>query len=188
MSVLWIYGLITVIPGLLLFLMLALGADQDMDADVDVDADVDFDADMDVDAGDFAGPGILGVKLILCFLVGLGLSGFLSASFKWPPHHILYAIVGGFIFWFLAYHVLKWLYSQQSTSQISVSSLVGKPGTVTVPIPEGGVGEVEAAIGDTGRTHHLSARAEDGTKAYKRGDTVTIKAVIGSTATVQQDL
>ena len=182
MGTLLVYGLMVVIPGLILFLMGILGGDTDVDADLDVDVDVD----VDVDAGDLGGPGALSLKLILFFLVGFGAGGYLSAYFKWPLHHVLSGLLGGCIAWFLGYKVLKFLYAQQSTSQIRLSSFVGKQGRVVVPIPEGGgTGEIEATNEETGQNTYFSARATDPQKAYSKGDFVTIQSVTGKTAVVE---
>ncbi|MHC4147680.1 MAG: hypothetical protein ACYSUD_23320, partial [Planctomycetota bacterium] len=75
MSALLIYGLMVVIPGLILLFMGIFGAETDVDVDVDMDA------------GDLGGPGALSVKLILLFLVGFGTCGYLSTYLKWPAHH-----------------------------------------------------------------------------------------------------
>ena len=182
MSVLLIYGLMAVVPGLLLFLMGVFGADADADADIDVGADVD----VDIDTGDFGGPGALSLKLILFFFVGFGVSGYLSAYFKWPLHHTLWGLVGGCVAWLIGYQLLKLLYKQQSTSQIRLISFVGKQGRVVVPIPkDGGTGEIEATNKETGQSAYFNARATDPQKEYKRGEFVIIKSVAGKTAVVE---
>jgi len=194
MSVLLIYGLLAVIPGVLLFVMAVFGADTDVDADVefdvdmDVDADADFDmgADVDIDASDFAAtPGRLSLRLILFFLVGFGLCGYLGAYFKWQLHHVVVALAGGFIAWFLGYQLLKLLYKQQSTSHVKAVSFVGKQARVTVPIPKGGVGEITSTDKKTGKSIHLMARAKQGGREYKQGDIVKIDSVAGGTARVE---
>jgi len=182
MSLLLIYGLMAVIPGLLLLVIGIFGADADVDADIDIDADVD----LNVDAGDLGGPGALSVKLILLFLVGFGASGYLSVYFKWPVHHALCGLIGGGLAWFLGYHLLKLLYEQQSTSQVRLGSFVGKQGRVVVPIPkDGGTGEIEASNAATGQSAYFNAKAADPGKEYEKGAFVTIKSVTGKTAIVE---
>ena len=180
MSALLIYGLMAVIPGLILLIMGIFGADTDVDVDVDVD--VDF----DVDAGDLGGPGALSLKLILLFLVGFGACGYLATYLKWPVHHILWGLIGGCLAWFLGYQLLKFLYVQQSTSQVKLTSFVGKQGRVVVPIPkEGGTGEIEATNKSTGQSAYFNARAADPQKEFNKGEFVTIKSVSGKTAVVE---
>ncbi|HUW18192.1 MAG TPA: hypothetical protein VMW16_02725 [Sedimentisphaerales bacterium] len=111
-----IYGLITAACGGLLAVMALFGADSDIDTDVDADFDVDTDLDMgvaDMEAGELGGPGILSFKLILFFLIGFGLGGFIAAYAKWPVPHFVVGLGGGVVFWFLGYKALKLLYQQQ---------------------------------------------------------------------------
>ena len=182
MSLFLIYGLMAVISGLLLLFIAVFGADADIDADIDIDADLDF----DVDAGDLGGPGALSVKLILLFLVGFGATGYMAAYFEWPVHHVLCGLIGGGAAWFIGYQLLKLLYEQQSSSQVRLSSFVGKQGRVVVPIPkEGGTGEIEATNKKTGQSTYFNARAANPEKEYEKGAFVTIKSVSGKTAIVE---
>jgi membrane protein implicated in regulation of membrane protease activity len=177
-----IYGLMAVIPGLLLLFIGIFGADADIDADIDIDADLD----LNVDAGDLGGPGALSVKLILFFLVGFGTSGYLSVYFKWPVHHVLCGLIGGGTAWFIGYQLLKLLYEQQSSSQVRLASFVGTKGRVVVPIPkDGGTGEIEATSEKAGQSKYFNARAADPKKEYEKGEVVTIKSVAGKTAIVE---
>ena len=182
MSLFLIYGLMAVIPGLLLLIIAIFGADADVDADIDIDADLD----LNVDAGDLGGPGALSVKLILFFLVGFGASGYLSAYFKWPVHHVLCGLIGGGAAWFLGYQLLKLLYDQQASSQVRLASFVGKQGRIVTPIPkDGGTGEIEATIEETGQSKYFIARAADPEKEFDKGAFVTIKSISGKTAIVE---
>lgn len=183
-----IYAAVCICSGILLFLMAFLGSDYDAGADVDIEADLDVDADvdMDMDAGEFGGPGILSIKLIMFFLIGFGLFGFMAAHFSWPVFHLFWAMGGGLVFWYAGYRLLGLLYSQQSNSQLRAPMFVGKEGRVTVPIPKGGgTGEIEATDKDTGRSAYFSARAKDPDKEYGRGQTVKIKSVTAGTAVVE---
>ena len=183
MTPLMIYGVLTVICGLVLFLMAVLGSDMDMDADVDIDADFDLDG---MDAADASGPGIFSLKLILIFLIGFGMCGFTAVYLEWQriPHFII-ALIGGTVIWFVCYKALCWLYRQQSSSHVSVESFAGREAKVTVPIPKGGTGEVYSQIKGTQKSVYLNARAKDSQREYKKGDMVTIESVEGKTATVE---
>lgn len=186
MGPLMIYGLITVICGLILFLMAVLGTDMDMDMDIDADIDIDAGFDVEgVDTGGVGGPGIFSLKLIMIFLIGFGISGFTSAYLKWPVPHIIIGLVGGFVIWFVCYQALSWLYRQQSTSQVSGTAFTGKQAKVTVPIPKGGTGEIYSQIKGTQKSIYFNARATDPQKEYIKGDVVTIKSVEGKTATIE---
>jgi len=180
MSPLVIYGLITIICGLFLFLMAVFGSDYDVDADVDVDVGVEG-----MEVGEAGGPGIFSLKLILIFMIGFGISGFTSAYLKWPVHHIIPGTIGGLVIWFLSYKALSWLYRQQSTSQVRGTSFVGREAKVTVPIPKGGTGEVYSQIKGTEKSIYFNARAASSEREYGKGEVVTIKSVEGKTATVE---
>ena len=183
MTPLVIYGLITVVCGGLLFVMAAFGADSDIDMDADVDIDMDIDAD--VDGLLMGGPSFLSLKLILIFLIGFGLCGFISVQLKTQLHHIIIGLIGGGALWFVSYQALSWLYRQQSTSHVSAAAFVGKQARVTVPIPAGGTGEVYAQKTKGGKSIYLSATAQDSNKEYAKGESVTIKSVEGTTAIIE---
>lgn len=189
MSALVIYGLITTVCGGLLFVMAVFGADSDidMDADVDIDMDmdVDVDADVDVDGLQMGGPSFLSLKLILIFLIGFGLCGFLSVQLKTQLHHVIVGLIGGGALWFVSYQALSWLYRQQSTSHVRAVAFVGEQARVTVPIPAGGTGEVYAQKTKGGKSIYLSATAQDSNKEYAKGESVTIKSVEGTTAIIE---
>lgn len=179
MSPLLLYGLITVICGIILFLMAILGHDIDVDADIDAGIDLGG-----VDASDAGGPGIFSLKLIMIFLIGFGMTGFIATYCNWPVPFIL-GLIGGFALWFICYNALCWLYNQQSTSQVSSESFIGKEAKVTTPIPKEGAGEIYAKIKGTEKSMYLNARSREPGKEYKKGDTVTIESVEGNTATVK---
>lgn len=177
-----VYAAVCICSGILLFLMAFLGSDYDTGADIDIEADVGI----DMDAGEFGGPGILSIKLIMFFLIGFGLCGFMAAHFDWPVFHVFWAMGGGIVFWYAGYRLLGLLYSQQSNSQLRMRMFVGMEGRVTVPIPKGGgTGEIEATDKDTGRSAYFSARSSDPEKEYDRGRTVKIKSVTSGTAVVE---
>ena len=182
MGSLVIYGLITVVCSVILFLMAILGHDMDLDADVDIDV---VDADLGgMDIHDAGGPGIFSLKLIMIFLIGFGTCGFLATKLKWPVP-IVIALVGGFTIWFICYNVLSWLYNQQASSQVSSALFAGKEAKVTVPIPKGGTGEVYSKITGTEKSIYLNARSKEPEKEFNKGDMVTIESVEGNTATIK---
>ena len=182
MSPLVIYGLITVVCGIILFLMAILGHDMDLDSDVDIDV---VDADLGgVDTPEAGGPGIFSLKLIMIFMIGFGTCGFLATKLNWPVP-IVIALVGGFTIWFICYNALSWLYNQQATSQVSSAAFAGKEARVTVPIPKGGTGEVYSKIHGTEKSIYLNARSKESEREFKKGDIVTIESIEGNTATVK---
>lgn len=190
MGIEWVYGLMVILPALLLVVMVIFGigegAEADMGGGLDVDAEIDVDSGMD--AGGIAeagGPGLLGIKLILSFIIGFGLVGFLAWHFNWPVPHIVAGLIGGVIFYAAVYRLLKLLYKQQANTLISSASVMGKKALVTTALIKGGTGEVKAEDPKTGGTIYLRARAVDPEKEYRTGDEVKIVSVFSGMAKIE---
>jgi hypothetical protein len=185
-----IYAIMAIATAGILVAMLLLGGDADTDVDVDVDVDVDIDVDvdagLDVDLGDIGGPGPLGLKLLLSFIMGFGLGGYLSTHYLWPIHHIAAGFVGGAVIYFLVYQLLKLLYRQQGNTQVSGHMIVGQPAVVTHRIGRGSTGEVRASDRKTGHTVYLRARSSQADVEFADGDNVVIKSVANGFATVDK--
>ena len=66
----------------------------------------------------------------------------------------------------VVYQFAKLLYSQQASSEVRMTGLVGQPAEVSVAIPAGGVGQVTLTVGGE-RTEHIarSARRAGGSRA-----------------------
>ena len=75
----------------------------------------------------------------------------------------------------------RFLYSQQSTSSVSGSQLVGRTAQVTVTIPAGGVGQVSCRVGEE-RVEKI-ARAREGVE-LKSGALVVIEEFTGDSVIV----
>lgn len=172
-----IYGLIAVVPALVLIVMVIFGLSDDFDAGgLEVEAEFEF--------GD-GGPGFFGVKLILSFVIGFGLAGFLAQNFAWRFPPLLAGVIGGAVVYTIVYYLLKFLYRQQSNTPSDGASVAGRRGLVTSAIAKGGTGEIKAELPATGRSIYLRARAVDPNKAYKAGSEVTVKNVITGLAKVE---
>jgi len=192
-----IYGLMVILPAILLLVLLLLGADTDVDIDADVDVDLDMDVDLDADAdvdaeageaGATGGPGRFGLKLILSFVMGFGLAGFLSAHYQWGPAyaHLLAGFGGGVVVYALVYQLLKLLYGQQKNTQVRRAGLAGQQAVVTSPIRKGTVGEIKALDRATGSAMYLPARAADSDMEYASGEEVAIVSMLSGMARVER--
>ncbi len=168
-----IYALMVLIPALLLVIMLMAGGGGDVDADTDLNVDLDH----EVELGDTGGPGPLGIKLILAFIIGFGLGGFLGVYYEWIFPHLLSGLIGGAVIYTVVYLLLKALYRQQANTQISAASLAGSRGVVTLRIAKGAVGEIRALDPGTGHNLHLRARAASPEQEFAPGEEVLIKSV-----------
>jgi len=172
-----IYGLVAVVPSLILILMVIFGVGDELDA-----GGIEIEAEAEIAS---PGPGFFGVKLILSFIIGFGLAGFLAQSFAWAFPAPLAGVIGGAVVYTVVYQLLKLLYRQQANTLASGSAVAGRPGLVTSAIPKGGTGEIRAEVPATGQSMYLRARAVDPEREYAAGAEVTIKNVISGLAKVE---
>jgi membrane protein implicated in regulation of membrane protease activity len=107
----------------------------------------DFGHDAD---GHGAGPSILSSRILSVFVTAFGAFGAIGI-------HLGYGIGlstamgfgGGVLFAAVIYAFASFLYSQQASSHVRPSDLVGNTAQVSVAIPKGGVGQVRCTLGDT---------------------------------------
>lgn len=183
MEIEWIYGMMVVLPAMLLVVMVIFGIGDD-GGDL---GGGDIEADLEVEGGisEAGGPGFLGIKLIFSFIIGFGLAGFLAYHLQWPIPHILSGLIGGVIVYAIVYQLLKLLYKQQANTLVSSASVVGKRALVTSALLKGGTGEVKAEDPRTGSIVYLRARAVDPEKEYRVGEEVTITTVFSGLAKIE---
>jgi membrane protein implicated in regulation of membrane protease activity len=107
----------------------------------------DFDHDTDVHGG---GPSILSGRVLSVFVTAFGAFGAIGIHLGYGvgPSTAM-GFGGGLAFAAVIYLFASFLYSQQATSHIRVSELVGCTGEVSVAIPKGGLGQVRCTLGDT---------------------------------------
>ena len=86
---------------------------------------------------------------------------------------------GGLFFGALIYLFASFLYSQQASSEVRVSDLVGRTAQVSAAIPRGGLGQVRCTLGES--VVEKIARSQDGAEIPANA-TVKIEAVVGETA------
>ena len=77
----------------------------------------------------------------------------------------------------------RFLWSQQSATEVRTTDLVGQTARVNVAIPEGGLGQVRCRIGE--QLVDKIARADDG-KAIAENSVVQIQEVLGETVIVKR--
>lgn len=180
---------------LVIMLLTGLGHHDVTGAGHDVGHDLHFghghDADFhgaELHGGDISadGPGILGIRLILAFVIGFGVAGYIGWVYQWSfPPHWLVGIAGGLVAYIAIYQLLKVFYRMQANTLVSASRLVGVQGVVTSEILVGSVGEVKTTDPKTGQTHYLRAMFTDPEKAVKKGTRVTVLSVAGGLAKVE---
>jgi membrane-bound ClpP family serine protease len=134
-----------------------------------------------VDAGQ-DGPGVFSARVMASFLTAFGVGGIVGRYYDLPhPAASAVGIVAGLVMAGAVYQFARLLYSQQASSSVQMTSLVGRSAEVSVAIPEGGVGQV-ALIASGERTEHV-ARGVDG-RAIARGTEVVITALRGDSLVV----
>ena len=189
MGIEWIYGLMVILPALLLVIMVVFGIGDDggdLGGGAEIEAELEVEGGIEAgDISDAGGPGYLGIKLILSFIIGFGLAGFLAFHFQWPIPHILSGLIGGVIVYAVVYQLLKLLYKQQANTLVSSVSVVGKRAVVTSALLKGGTGEVKTEDPRTGSTVYLRARAVDPDKEFRAGEEVTITTVFSGLAKIE---
>jgi membrane protein implicated in regulation of membrane protease activity len=171
-----IYGTIAVVGFLLLLFMLLMG--EVFGSDHDVGA---HDAHLGLDT-DHGGPSVFSVRIMAAFVTAFGVGGVVARYYDLShPAASGVGTASGIVLAGIVYQFAKYLYSQQASSDVRMSSLVGRSAEVSVAIPASGVGQVTTTFGGE-RTEHI-ARTADG-RAIKRGAGVVITELRGDAVIV----
>ncbi len=134
------------------------------------------------DADQGGGPSVFSARIMASFLTAFGVGGVVARYYKLShPASSGVGVVSGIVLAAVVYQFARILYSQQASSEVRMTSLVGKSAEVTVAIPEGGVGQIALTFGGE-RTEQI-ARSEDG-RAVPRGTEVVISGLRGETVIV----
>lgn len=171
-----IYGAIGIFGFLILVVMLFLGefagGDHDMGGhDVGGHADADH-----------GGPSVFSARIMAAFLTAFGVGGVVGRYYDFShPAASGIGVLTGVVMSGLVYQFAKILYSQQASSEVRMTSLVGRSAEVSVAIREGGVGQVTLTFGGE-RTTHV-ARSDDG-RALPLGAEVLITGLRGDSVVV----
>jgi membrane protein implicated in regulation of membrane protease activity len=164
---------------LFLLIMLFFGGGHDLHmGDMDGGHDVSHAADGE------GGPSIFSSRIIASFISAFGFGGTIGRYLEFGyPVSSAFGIVSGVV---LASIVLKFaqvLYSQQASSEVKMTTLVGMTAEVAIAIPEGHLGQISlSAAGE--RSMHI-ARSRDG-KAIPQGTSVVIRELRGDYVVVER--
>jgi membrane protein implicated in regulation of membrane protease activity len=142
-----------------------------------------FDADHDID-GDHGGPGFFSTRVIAVFITAFG--GFGAIGIRYGLSTLTASLLGagsGVVFGGIVYAFARFLYSQQSSSEVRTADLVGQVARVIVTIPAGGLGQVRCQIGEA--LVDKIARTQDGA-AVPENSMVKIEEVLGETVVVKR--
>jgi membrane protein implicated in regulation of membrane protease activity len=166
----------------LLFLLVMLFVGELFGGDHDLHLETDVGGHGDVDHG--SGPSIFSARIIASFLTAFGTGGVIARYYGLShPLSSGIGIASGVVLAGAVYEFAKILYSQQASSEIRMTSLVGRTAEVTIGIPEGGVGQVTLTFGGE-RSMHI-ARPSDGHR-IPPGTEVVITALRGDSVVVDR--
>jgi len=174
-----VYAAIGAVGFLLLLFMLIfgeMGGDHDLPGG-DVDAG-------HVDFGHEGGPSVFSLRIMSAFLTAFGVGGVVARFLDLS--HIAASGIGvasGVVLAGLVYQFARILYSQQASSEVQMSTLVGQTAQVAIGIPRAGVGQVTLVAGGE-RTMQI-ARSRDG-EPIPAGADVIITAVSGEAVIVDR--
>jgi membrane protein implicated in regulation of membrane protease activity len=135
--------------------------------------------DAAVEHGDFdsGGPSIFSARIMAAFVTAFGVGGVVARYYNLShPASSGVGVLSGFVLATLVYQFAKFLFSQQASSDVKMSNLVGQYAEVSVTIPAGGVGQIALTFSGE-RSEHV-ARAADGS-ALARGAQVIITGLRG---------
>jgi hypothetical protein len=128
------------------------------------------------------GPGFLSPRVIAVFVTAFGGFGAIATyAGLGVVTSSLIGFVGGLALGGLVYMFASFLYSQQATSTVTISELVGRTAQVTVGIPASGSGQVRCLVGES--IIEKIARSKDGA-AIPNNALVRIDEIVGESVIV----
>src|SRR5437867_9517549 len=164
----------------LVFLLTMLFVGELFGGDHDVHVEADMSGHGEVDHG--SGPSLLSARIMASFLTAFGCGGVVARYYDLShPAASGVGVVSGVVMAGIVYQFAKVLYSQQASSEVRMTGLVGRSAEVSVAIPEGGVGQIALAFGGE-HSEHI-ARSADG-RALLRGAEVVITGLRGDSVVV----
>ncbi len=144
----------------------------------------DHGLDHGADAGHDGGPSWFSTRVIAMFLTGFGATGAIARSYE--RSYELSAglgVITGLAVGFAGLQLIHFFTKQQASSTVLEDEMVGLLGTVSVPIPSSGLGQVVLEV--RGRRVFPSARATTDA-AIEEGAQVKIVRSAGSQVVVER--
>ena len=140
-----------------------------------------FDSDHDFDHG---GPGFFSSRVIAVFITSFGCFGAIATHYGLSTLPASTAgVAAGVVFGGLIYMFARFLFSQQVSSEVRGSDLVGQSARVVVGIPAGGLGQIRLRVGE--EMIDKIARANDG-QPLPENTPVLVEEVLGETVIVKK--
>lgn len=130
------------------------------------------------------GPGFFSVRILSVFITAFGGFGAVATHYGLSPLPASGVGLGsGAFFAYLIYAFASFLYSQQASTDVRTSDLIGQSARVVVAIPAGGIGQVRCRIGE--ELVDKVARSQDG-QSVPENAVVRIEGVLGETVVVRR--
>jgi membrane protein implicated in regulation of membrane protease activity len=131
---------------------------------------------------DFGGPSLFSVRTMAAFLTAFGVGGIVGRYYGLShPAASGVGVAAGAVMAGIVYQFARLLYSQQASSELHMTSLVGRTAEVSIAIPAGGIGQVSLSVGGE-RSEHIARAAAGG--ALPRGAEVVITGLRGDSVVV----
>ena len=130
------------------------------------------------------GPSIFSSRIIASFIAAFGFGGTIGRYLEFGfPASSAFGILSGIVLASIVFKFAEILYSQQASSEVKMTSLMGMTAEVAIAIPEGHLGQISiSAAGE--RSMHI-ARSRDG-KAIPQGTSVVICELRGDYVVVER--
>ena len=142
-----------------------------------------FGADLDHDL-DHGGPGFFSGRVMAVFVTAFGGFGAIATHYGLSPLPASgVGFASGLVFGGAIYTFARFLYQQQSSSNVRSSDLVGQIGRVIVAIPAGGVGQIRCRVGEELVDKIARTRAGD---SIPENVSVQVEEVLGETVIVKK--
>lgn len=123
-------------------------------------------------------------KVVAVGLTAFGATGMITQYYDWDaPMSALTSGLAAGLTGALVWWMLSALYKGSASTDVNISSLVGRQAQVTVGISASSVGEILVPAADS--TRHILARARDG-QAIAAGSTVRIVQSMGNVVLVER--
>ncbi len=143
----------------------------------------DHDGGFEHDLG-HGGPGIFSTRILAVFITAFGGFGAIGTHYGLSPLPSSGLGFGsGVVFALIIYAFARFLWSQQATSEVRATDLVGQTARVVVAIPPGGIGQVRCRLGEA----LIDKIARSGTEEpIPENAVVRIEEVLGETVVVRK--
>ena len=144
---------------------------------------LDLDFGTDLDSGhDF---GVFDSRVISVFLTAFGGFGAIGTTFGYGAGgSSLFGILGGAVFGAIVFFFGKFLYSQQSSSSVTMDDLIGRTAQVVVSIKPNQLGQISCRIGEE-RVEKVARTIGDA--EIKAGSVVRIDSINSDAVMVSVD-